>query len=88
MGKDFEFSNRGLIKISKNKYAKNWEDLFSLKKRDTKDKKKRFKAKYKDLIKEVSFQSNGRNYTYLVALPELTHNKYISDLQNLAMGKK
>lgn len=82
-----EFSSRGLIKNG-NSYAKSWEDLFSYFKKTTKDQKKKFKTKYKNSIKQITFKSNGRTYTYMVASQELAKNKTESDLQKIARGCK
>ena len=82
-----EFTSRGLIKKGKS-YVKSWDDLFLVEGRDNKYKKSRFKAKYNDLIKQVTFKSNGRTYTYMVASQELAKNKLESDLQKLAKGEE
>lgn len=81
-----EFTKRGLIKKNKNSYCKSWEDVFQVLNRDTIDKRKKCKSKYKEKIKQISFVSSNKKYTYMVACKELAGNKIESDLQKLANG--
>lgn len=80
-----EFTARGLIKKGKS-YAKDWDDLYEIEKRNDKFKKSRFKTRYKDDIAKVTFESKGRSYTYMVASQKLAKNKVESDLQKIAKG--
>lgn len=82
------FTKRGLIYKTKNSYCTTWEDLFEVENRDSYDKKKRFKSKYKDLIKEAKYtisigDEETRTYNYMVAHWDLTGDKK-SDLQKIA----
>ncbi|MGL5190005.1 MAG: hypothetical protein ACRC7S_10205 [Cetobacterium sp.] len=79
-----EFTQRGLIKKGKNTYCKSWDDLYQLEQRNTENKRKKFRSKYKDLIVEFTYEIKGRTQTYLIASKELANNKILSDLQKVA----
>jgi len=85
------FTSRGLIeKDCSNIMCRTWDDLYEINGRDTIDKKKKFKAKYKDHIKQVECYGNNRirNNKYMVASIELARNEFESDIQNKAFNGK
>ncbi|MGL5713022.1 hypothetical protein [Cetobacterium sp.] len=83
-----KFTARGLIYKTKNSYCRNWEELYKVEKRDTQDKIKKFRSKYKDLIKEIEVDTKRGKETLLIALKELSKNKVESSYQKIARGLK
>lgn len=83
-----KFTARGLIYKTKNSYCRNWEELYKVEKRDTQDKIKKFRSRYKDLIKEIEVDTKRGKETLLIALKELSKNKVESSYQKIARGLK
>lgn len=82
-----QFTQRGLIHKTPTTYCKTWEDLFMIEGRDTKDKQKRFKARYKCDIAQVTYSSGRGTETVMVASQRLAENIEESDLQKIARGE-
>lgn len=83
-----KYTKRGLILNGKGGYCIDWNDLFESEGRNTLDKRKKFKSKYKNLIKQVSYtidimDGEKRTHTYMVAHKDLAGNKKESDLQKV-----
>lgn len=85
---ELNFTTRGLVKKTESTYIKNWEELYKMLERDTKQKQYKLRKKYEGCLHEVTFTSKGRTYTYLVATQELANNKVESDLQKIARGEE
>lgn len=83
-----KFTSRGLIYKTKNSYCRNWEELYKVENRDTQDKIKKFRSKYKDLIKEIEVDTKRGKETLLIASKELSKNKVESSYQKMAKGFK
>lgn len=83
-----KFTARGLIYKTKNSYCKSWEDLYEVEKRDTVDKKRRFKEKCRDSIKQIEVETKRGKETLLIACIELSKNKVESSYQKIARGLK
>ncbi|MGL5712643.1 MAG: hypothetical protein ACRCX7_09950 [Cetobacterium sp.] len=85
-----KFTKRGLIYKTKRSYCSSWEDIFEIEGRDSKDKRKRFKTKYKDLIKQLTYTTESstgeRSNTYMIAHWDLTGSDP-SEIQRRAFGE-